>query len=58
LSLLLLALYVPWLARMFVFGALPWQWLAFAAVLGGVGVLWFELLKRLFEGAIGGSSGD
>ncbi|MDD2918700.1 cation-translocating P-type ATPase C-terminal domain-containing protein, partial [Rhodoferax sp.] len=46
-SLLGLALYVPWLARLFVFEPLPLSWLVAAAGLGLVSVLWFELLKTL-----------
>jgi P-type Ca2+ transporter type 2C len=47
LVLLGLALYVPWLARLFVFALLPLPWLAAAAGLGLASVLWFELLKAL-----------
>ena len=47
LSLLGLVLYVPWLARLFLFDALPMAWLAGAAGLGLASVLWFELLKTL-----------
>jgi len=45
LSLLLLALYVPWLSRLFVFEALPLPYLAAAVGLGLVSVGWFELVK-------------
>ena len=45
LSLLALALYVPWLARLFVFEFLPLPWLGRAIGLGFASVLWFELLK-------------
>ena len=45
LSLLGLVLYVPWLARLFLFEPLPMAWLAGAAGLGLASVLWFELLK-------------
>jgi Ca2+-transporting ATPase len=45
LGLMLLALYLPWLARLFVFDALPLAYLAATAGLGLVSVLWFELVK-------------
>jgi Ca2+-transporting ATPase len=45
LCLLLLALYVPWLATLFVFEPLPLVWLAGAVGLGVASVTWFELLK-------------
>ncbi|MDD3935510.1 cation-translocating P-type ATPase [Rhodoferax sp.] len=47
LGLLALALYVPWLARLFLFEPLPLAWLAGAAALGLASVLWFELLKGI-----------
>ncbi|MCM2295726.1 cation-translocating P-type ATPase [Rhodoferax sp.] len=47
LSLLGLVLYVPWLARLFLFELLPLTWLAGAAALGLASVLWFELLKGI-----------
>ena len=47
LGLLVLALYVPWLGRLFLFDALPLVWLAAATALGLISVLWFELLKTL-----------
>ena len=47
LSLLGLVLYVPWLARLFLFDALPLACLAAATGLGLASVLWFELLKTL-----------
>jgi Ca2+-transporting ATPase len=47
LSLLGLVLYVPWLARLFLFDALPMAWLAAGAGLGLASVLWFELLKAI-----------
>ncbi len=43
--LLALALYVPWLARLFVFDALPLTWLATALGLGMASMLWYELIK-------------
>ncbi len=46
-SLLLLALYVPWLARLFVFEALPLPYLGVVAGLGLAGVGWFELVKAV-----------
>jgi Ca2+-transporting ATPase len=52
LGLMLLALYVPWLARLFVFEALPMAYLAAAAGLGLVSVLWFELVKPRAAGAV------
>jgi Ca2+-transporting ATPase len=55
-SLLLLALYVPWLARLFVFEALPLPYLAAAAGFGLLSVLWFELVKPRAAGASGKSS--
>jgi Ca2+-transporting ATPase len=45
LGLLLLALYVPWLARLFMFEQLPLRYLAAAAGLGLASVAWFELVK-------------
>ena len=51
LSLLLLALYLPWLARLFVFEMLPAPYLAAAVGLGLVSVLWFELVKPRNAGA-------
>jgi Ca2+-transporting ATPase len=45
LSLLLLALYVPWLARLFVFEFLPLPYLATALVSGMASIAWFELVK-------------
>ncbi|MBU4082289.1 cation transporting ATPase C-terminal domain-containing protein [Rhodoferax sp.] len=47
LSLLLLALYVPWLARLFVFEVLPLPYLGAVADLGLAGVGWFELEKAV-----------
>jgi Ca2+-transporting ATPase len=47
LGLLLLALYLPWLTRLFVFEPLPLVWLGAALGLGLVGVSWFELLKAM-----------
>ncbi len=44
-SLLLLALYVPWLAGLFKFEQLPARYLAAALGLGLVSILWFELVK-------------
>jgi len=55
LALLLLALYVPWLARLFVFDALPLPELLVAAACGLASVLWFELVKPRAAGA-GGES--
>ncbi len=45
LLLMLLALYVPWLARLFVFERLPLPWLGAALGLGLFSVGWFELVK-------------
>jgi len=45
LLLMLLVLYVPWLAQLFVFETLPLPWLGAALGLGLVGVGWFELVK-------------
>jgi Ca2+-transporting ATPase len=45
LGLLLVALYVPWLARLFMFEHLPLPYLAAAAGLGLASVAWFELVK-------------
>lgn len=56
LGLMLLALYVPWLARLFVFEALPMAYLASAAGLGLVSVLWFELVKPRAAGAVAAPS--
>jgi P-type Ca2+ transporter type 2C len=47
----LLALYVPWLAQLFVFEMLPLSWLGAALGLGLVGVGWFELFKSRAAGA-------
>ena len=47
LVLMALALYVPWLAALFLFEPLPLTWLAAAAGLGLASVLWFELLKTI-----------
>ena len=47
LGLLGLVLYVPWLARLFLFDALPLAWLAGAAGLGLASMLWFELIKAI-----------
>jgi Ca2+-transporting ATPase len=44
-SLLLLALYVPWLAGLFKFDHLPALYLAAAVGLGLASILWFELVK-------------
>jgi len=40
-----LALYLPWLARLFVFEALPLPYLAAALGLGLASMLWFEAVK-------------
>jgi len=56
LGLMLLALYLPWLARLFVFETLPVVYLAAAAGLGLVSVLWFELVKPRAAGVGAGSS--
>lgn len=45
LGLMLLALYLPWLARLFMFQPLPLAYLAAAAGLGMASVGWFELVK-------------
>ncbi len=45
LLLMALSLYVPWLARLFVFEMLPLPWLGAAAGLGLVSLLWFALIK-------------
>jgi len=45
LGLMALSLYVPWLARLFVFEMLPLPWLGAAAGLGLVSMLWFALIK-------------
>ena len=47
LALLGLALYVPWLTRLFHFEALAWPDLLKTVVLGLLSVLWFELVKLL-----------
>ncbi len=47
LGLLLLALYVPWLARLFAFEPLPLPYLAGALGLGGLGLAWFEGVKKI-----------
>ncbi|MDE2417193.1 MAG: cation-translocating P-type ATPase [Burkholderiales bacterium] len=45
LTLLLLTVYVPWLAHLFLFDALPATEFLLAAALGGLSVLWFEVVK-------------
>ncbi|MBA3058822.1 MAG: cation-translocating P-type ATPase [Gammaproteobacteria bacterium] len=45
LALMALALYLPWLARLFVFEALPLPYLAAALGLGLASMLWFEAVK-------------
>jgi len=45
LGLLGLALYLPWLARLFLFDPLPLRELLMALALGLVSVLWFEAIK-------------
>ncbi len=45
LSLLALALYIPWLARLFVFAPLPLLYLGAALSLGLTSLLWFEAVK-------------
>ncbi len=45
LALLALALYLPWLARLFVFEPLPLGYLAAALGLGLASMLWFEAVK-------------
>ena len=45
LAILGLALYLPWLARLFVFAPLSLPALLTAVALGCVSVLWFEALK-------------
>jgi Ca2+-transporting ATPase len=52
LGLLLLALYVPWLARLFVFEALSLPYLVAAVGLGLLSMLWFELFKPRAAGAV------
>ena len=41
-----LALYLPWLARLFRFGDLPGVFLLLALALGLLSVIWFEAVKR------------
>jgi len=53
LMLLMLALYLPWLARLFMFDPLPLRWLALALGLGLAGVAWFEAFKPGSAGASG-----
>jgi Ca2+-transporting ATPase len=45
LGLLGLALYLPWLARLFFFEPLSISNLFLAVALGGISVLWFEAMK-------------
>jgi Ca2+-transporting ATPase len=56
LGLLLVALYVPWLARLFMFEQLPLPYLAAAAGLGLASVAWFELVKPRAPAASGAPS--
>jgi Ca2+-transporting ATPase len=51
-SLLLLALYVPWLAGLFKFEQLPALYLAAAVGLGLASIVWFELVKPRQAGAV------
>ena len=53
LGLLALALYLPWLARLFAFAPLPPAWAVTALGLGLLSVLWFELFKPRNAGAAG-----
>jgi Ca2+-transporting ATPase len=56
LSLMLLALYVPWLAGLFKFDQLPAVYLLAAVGLGLVSVGWFELVKHRAPVAVGAPS--
>jgi Ca2+-transporting ATPase len=56
LTLLGLALYVPWLAGLFVFEPLPAVWLVSALGLGALSVLWYELIKPRAGAASGALS--
>jgi len=56
LLLLALCLYWPWLARLFLFGALPLGWLLAVLGLGVVSVLWFEVFKPRADDAGGAPS--
>jgi Ca2+-transporting ATPase len=47
LSMLALAVYVPWLAKLFSFAALPADMLGLAVVAGLSGLAWFEGLRRI-----------
>jgi P-type Ca2+ transporter type 2C len=53
LVLLLLSVYVPWLAQLFHFEALEWHDTLLAATLGTVSVLWFGVLRSWAECARG-----
>jgi len=53
LALLAFALYLPWLAKLFVFEPLPPLWLGLAFALGLPGVVWFEWFKPDSAGAAG-----
>lgn len=46
LGVLALVLYLPWLAQLFRFGALPWPEFLAAVALGLFSVFWFEAIKR------------
>jgi Ca2+-transporting ATPase len=46
LGMMVLAIYVPWLSKLFHFDALGWQDLLLAIAMGAMSVLWFSLVKR------------
>ena len=46
-AMLMLALYVPWLARLFSFAALPPAMLGLAVLAGLSSTVWFEALRRM-----------
>jgi Ca2+-transporting ATPase len=47
LSMLALAVYAPWLAKLFSFAALPADMLGLAVLAGLSGLVWFEGLRRI-----------
>jgi Ca2+-transporting ATPase len=53
LSTLLLVLYVPWLSDLFFFAPMAVGELAVATAWGMGGLVWFELLRRMYRGGQG-----
>jgi Ca2+-transporting ATPase len=51
-TILMLTLYAPWLAKLFSFTALPAATLGVAVLTGLSGLLWFEELRRVQVGKV------